>query len=252
MTMLSPIQKKTERHSCSLSALKAELRRSANPSKARLLSGFFKTGPGEYGEGDVFLGLTVPQSRALANRYLPLGHKTAAALLKSPVHEERLIALLLLVQLYAGGSPSERNKIYACYMRSARFINNWDLVDLSAPKIPGVHLLGRSRKPLFRFAKSKNLWERRIAAVSCLHFIRQRDFADFLSIARLLLRDEHDLIHKAVGWMLREAGKRDLRVLLSFLKAHAAVMPRTMLRYSIEKLPQSQRRVFMNAREVAV
>ena len=248
MTALCPAKKNTAQPCCSLSALKAELLRAANPSKARHLSGFFKTGPGEYGEGDIFLGLTVPQSRALANKHLPIGLKGAAALLKSPVHEERLIALLILVELYAAGSPSERNKIYDFYIRSARFINNWDLVDLSAPKISGVHLQGRSRKPLFRFAKSKNLWERRIAVVSCLHFIRQRDFTDFLGIARILLHDEHDLIHKAVGWMLREAGKRDLRVLLSFLKAHAAVMPRTMLRYSIEKLPPSQRRVFMNAR----
>jgi len=248
MSVVCAPRKNKKRDNVSVSALKAELRREASPSKARLLSGFFKTGPGQYGEGDVFLGLTVPQSRALARKYLSLGLKGAGSLLKSPVHEERLIALLMLVELYAGGSEAERAKIFRSYMNGTAFINNWDLVDLSAPKIAGRHLEARSRKPLLRFAKSKSLWERRIAVVACLHFIRRGEFADILAISHILLKDQHDLIHKAVGWMLREAGKRDLRVLLYFLRRYAAVMPRTMLRYSIEKLPQAQRRGFMEAR----
>jgi len=231
----------------SLSELRGEARRMASPAKARILSGFFKTGPGEYGGGDVFIGLTVPQSRQIAGKYLHLGLPGAAALLQSAVHEERLMALLILVRLYAAGGQETRAAVYRFYMAHAGRINNWDLVDLSAPKIAGPYLEKRSRAPLFKLAASSDIWERRIAVVSCHHFIRNSDFADFLKISRSLLGDGHDLIHKAVGWMLREAGKRDKTVLEGFLKRHAADMPRTMLRYAIEKMPRHERSAWLES-----
>ncbi|NLO92590.1 MAG: DNA alkylation repair protein [Elusimicrobia bacterium] len=231
----------------SLRALRAEAAALASPSKAMILSGFFKTGPGQYGEGDVFIGLVVPQCRQLAKKYLSLGPAAASELLESPVHEERLTALLMLCELYRKGSPEEKKAIYDFYMAGVRWINNWDLVDLSAPKIVGPHLEKASREPLFRLVHSANLWERRMAVVACFHFIRKSDFADFLKIAEVLLHDKHDLIHKAAGWMLREAGKRDKTVLEGFLSEHASVMPRTMLRYAIEKLPPKQRKAVLES-----
>lgn len=220
-----------------LDALKRRLRMLANPERATHSLRFFKTAPGQYGHGDQFLGLTVPEMRRLVREFHELPLADADALLASPWHEERLVALLLLVEQY----PRTPDAIYRLYLARTDRINNWDLVDASAASIVGANLAERSRKPLYRLAKSTSLWERRIAIVATLHFIRRNDFDDTLAIARMLLGDEHDLIHKACGWMLREAGKRDERVLRAFLDEHAAAMPRTMLRYAIERLPDRQR-----------
>jgi 3-methyladenine DNA glycosylase AlkD len=223
-----------------------ELRSVGTPERAKALSWFFKTGKGQYGEGDVFFGITVPEQRKVALRFreMPLGE--IEKLLNDKVHECRLTALLILVEQYRRGTDKERARIAAFYLAHAKRINNWDLVDLSAPRIVGEHLLGRNRKVLYRLARSKNLWERRIAILSTFTFIREGDFKDALAIAELLLKDEHDLIHKAVGWMLREIGKRSLAAEKSFLKKHAARMPRTTLRYAIERFPEHVRKEYLS------
>lgn len=227
------------------SAIRRQLRALANPGKAKMLQSFFKTGPGEYGEGDRFLGLTVPQLRRIAHASSGLSVGEAGKLLRSPIHEERLVALLILVRQFSRGNERERAGIYRFYFRNARRVNNWDLVDLTAPGIVGSFLMNRSRKPLYRLARSPNLWERRIAILSTQHFIRNRDFADTLRIAAILVRDEHDLIHKAVGWMLREVGKRDLAAEERFLRRYHRLMPRTMLRYAIERFPEKKRLAYL-------
>jgi hypothetical protein len=213
----------------------------ADSDRARTLQRFFKTGPGEYGEGDLFLGVRVPDVRKTVKEHLALGMKGVKCLLRSPVHEERLLALLIMVGRYGRGDGAERNRIYRLYLGNTRWINNWDLVDVTAAHIVGAHLEKRDRSPLTRLARSKSLWERRIAVMSTFHFIRRDDFGDTLRIARLLLDDGEDLIHKAVGWMLREVGKRDQPVEEAFLRKHSADMPRTMLRYAIEKFPEELR-----------
>lgn len=228
--------------------IRKKLRNLANKKRAKLLQGFFKTGPGEYGEGDIFLGIQVPVLRNIAKEYRGIAPTAAVQLLKSPVHEERLLGLFLLVGAYAKGDDADKKKIYGMYLKNARFINNWDLVDLSAPQIPGDYLVKRSRKPLYAFAKSKNLWKRRIAIIATAAFIRQNDFSDTLRISRMLLYDGHDLIHKAVGWMLREVGKRHLPTEEGFLKKHYRSMPRTMLRYAIERFPEAKRKRYLNGR----
>jgi 3-methyladenine DNA glycosylase AlkD len=229
--------------------IRKRLRQFASGEKARLLQGFFKTGPGEYGEGDIFLGVTVPDIRRVAKEFRNAPLEEIRELLASRYHEERLLALLMLVQEFTNGSAALKMRIYGIYRKSTRYINNWDLVDLSAPNIVGTYLLDKSRKPLYAFARSKVLWERRIATLATFAFIRQNDFEDALGIARLLLNDEHDLLHKAVGWMLREIGKRDLRTEERFLKQHYKKMPRTMLRYAIERFPESKRRRYLDGRE---
>jgi 3-methyladenine DNA glycosylase AlkD len=217
-----------------------------SPSRARILRGFFKTGPGEYGEGDVFLGLTVPQVRRIVrDRGREATLSDARTLLASRFHEERLAALLLLAERFRRGGDRERERIYRFYLGRTRRINNWDLVDLSAPNIVGAWLAGRDRRALDRLARSKSLWKRRIAVVATFHFIREGDFAPTLRLAAALLRDPHDLIHKAMGWMLREVGKRDRATLERFLSRHARAMPRTMLRYAIERLPGPRRRAYL-------
>jgi len=225
--------------------VKRALRKVANPTKARFAQRFFKTGKGEYAEGDRFLGITVPSVRAIAAgfRELPLAEVTM--LLRSPWHEERLLALVLLVYQFERGGPAVQEKIYRLYLRSSRYINNWDLVDSSAPQIVGRYLEKRSRAVLYRLALSRNLWERRIAILATFHFIRRQEFGPTLKIAKTLLTDEHDLIHKAVGWMLREVGKRDQAVEESFLRQYSKVMPRTMLRYAIEKFPPRLRKHYL-------
>lgn len=221
-----------------LRQLRAELRQHANPARAAVSRRYFKTGPGEYGAGDRFIGLTVPQVRSLAKRYRLLSRPETRRLLRSPIHEERLLALLILVEAYQRGDPQQ---IYDFYLQSTRHINNWDLVDCSAEHIIGAHLRERSRSPLVKLGRSNNLWERRIAIMATFHFIKRGELAPTLRIARLLLRDREDLIHKAVGWMLREAGQRDLPVAERFLRKHYRQMPRTMLRSAIEKFPESKR-----------
>jgi len=210
------------------------------------LQGFFKTGQGQYGEGDIFLGIRVPEVRKLAKEYKDIPLKEALTLLKSPYHEVRLFALIALVNAFAKGDQSTQNKIYELYLANTRYINNWDLVDLSAPNIVGAYLLEKSRKPLYPLAKSKSLWERRIAVLATFCFIKNNQFEDAFKIAEILLKDKEDLIHKAVGWMLREAGKRDVKCEEEFLKKHCRVMPRTMLRYAIERFSPAKRRMFLD------
>lgn len=234
----------------SLLDLKKEVRKLRNPQKAKILKGFFKTGRGEYGEGDVFLGITVPQSRAIAKRYTKLSLVDTKKLLASRIHEERLIALLILVENFKKDSKQEKEKIYNFYLSSTKYINNWDLVDLSAEKIVGAYLTLKPKTILKKLARSKNIWERRIAIVSTFHFIKNNEFGPTFIIATLLLSDTHDLIHKAIGWMLREMGKRDRGALERFLRIHIVSMPRTTLRYAIERFPEKKRKQLLGKRSI--
>lgn len=222
------------------------LRKMGDKEDARFLQGFFKTGAGQYGEGDIFLGIRVPAVRKLAQKYKDLPQKEILSLLKSPYHEIRLFALISFVNAFAKGDEIIQKKIYDLYLANTRHINNWDLVDISAPKIVGAYLLAKSRKPLYQLVKSKSLWERRIAVLSTFYFIKYNEFADALKIAEILLKDKEDLIHKATGWMLREVGKRDTQCVEEFLKQHCRTMPRTMLRYAIERFTPSKRKMFLN------
>ncbi len=228
--------------------IKSRLRSLADAEKAKVLQGFFKTGPGQYGEGDIFLGITVPKLRKFSKECYATSPEEALKLLKSPVHEERLLALLLLVELYADGDDSVKKKIHTLYCNNTRYINNWDLVDLSAPQIVGRYLADKSRKTLYDFARSDDLWKKRIAIVSTFYFIRQNDFGDTLKISGMLIDDRHDLIHKAVGWMLREVGKRSLATEEAFLKRYYREMPRTMLRYAIERFPEAKRQKYLQGK----
>jgi 3-methyladenine DNA glycosylase AlkD len=228
--------------------IQTKLRDLASPQTATDLQRFFKTGPGQYGEGDVFLGIKVPPLRALAKQYRDTDLATIKALLDSHFHEERFFALLLLMQLYELGSDADQTACYKLYLGKSHRINNWDLVDVSAPRIVGRHLQERPRKILFKLARSSMLWEKRIAILSTAWFIRMDDFDDTLKIAKILLQDEHDLMHKTVGWMLREVGKRDLACEEEFLKEHYHAMPRTMLRYAIERFPETKRKKYLNGK----
>lgn len=227
------------------SSVMREMRRLADPRRASSSQRFFRTAPGEYGAGDRFLGLTVPRLRELARKYRDLQLSEIENLLESQWHEARLFAAVLLANRYPKADAPTRDRIYRLYIRRTDRINNWDLVDASAPAVVGAHLLRRSRAPLRRLARSRSLWERRIAVVATQYFISRGEFDDTLRLAELLMHDEHHLIHKAVGWMLREVGKRDEAVLLSFLDRHAGAMPRTALRYSIERLTPVQRKRYM-------
>jgi len=228
-----------------LEEIKRKIRKLADPEKARDLKWFFKTGPGEYGEGDIFLGLTVPVIRKLAREYIKLNFRDMVRFLRSPIHEERLLALLMLVERYRGGGEDDKKKIYKIYLRNSRFVNNWDLVDLSAQYIVGPYLRNRNREILYELAGSRNMWERRIAVISTFNFIRDNDFKCTLEIARMLIGDKEDLLHKAVGWMLREVGNRDRRFEENFLLKYYKRMPRTMLRYAIEKFPEHKRKAYL-------
>jgi 3-methyladenine DNA glycosylase AlkD len=231
---------------CDAKAAQQRLRSLGCPEQAAIVARFFKTGPGQYGEGDRFIGVKVPEIRKVAKEFKSLRLPEVECLLHSEVHEERLLGLVILVGQFEKGDDATRKPIYGLYLANTRFVNNWDLVDLSAPQIVGGYLESRSRKPLDRLAKSASLWERRISILATLWFIRRGDFADTLGIAEKLLGDREDLIHKAVGWMLREVGKRDVAVLEDFLGDHCRVMPRTMLRYAIERFPEEKRRKYMN------
>jgi 3-methyladenine DNA glycosylase AlkD len=232
----------------SLTGLKKKIKSLASAEVAKTHLWFFKTGKGEYGEGDKFAGLKVPVQRKIAKEFNYLTYSELKKLLASKIHEERLIALLILIEKYSKSNQSEKEKIFNFYINNRKGINNWDLVDLSAPKIIGEHLLNKDRKILFDFAKSKNLWERRIAILSTLAFIRMNDFYTTLQISDILIEDDHDLIHKAVGWMLREIGKKNLKVEEEFLKSRYKKMPRTMLRYSIEKFSESKRQKYLQGK----
>jgi 3-methyladenine DNA glycosylase AlkD len=230
-----------------LAAVRAELRRLADPRQAKNLQWFFKTGPGEYGEGDVFLGLRVPDLRRLARTHRDLPLPAVRSLLGSRFHEERMLALFILVLRYERGGEAEREAVFRLYLGSlgAGRVNNWDLVDCSAPHIVGRHLLARDRRLLYRLAESGSLWERRVAVLATFWFVREGQFADSLRLAALLLADREDLIHKATGWMLREVGKRDRSSAAGFLRKHCRTMPRTMLRYAIERFPEARRQAYL-------
>ena len=234
-----------------LAALRKELHALADPVDAKFLQGFFKTGPDQYGAGDRFLGLRVPDLRRLVREYPELEDSDVLEMLASPWHEERLLALLFLVEKYRRGDASGRAKIHRAYLSNTRYINNWDLVDASAQYIVGQHLDARNISLLERLARSKDIWERRIAIVSTFHFIRAGEFRPTLKIARLLVDDPHDLIHKAVGWMLREVGKRDRKAEDAFLLRYYRKMPRTMLRYAIERHPERMRQQYLRGRPVS-
>jgi len=229
----------------SLSELQNVIAQKASKQHAVILQRFFKTGPGEYGEGDVFLGITVPVQRTIANQFQHIPLVDLQVLLKSKFHEERLIALLILVAKYKHANEAVREKLFNFYLKNSAKINNWDLVDLSADKIVSAFLIDKEKSLLFKLAKSTNLWERRISIISTFYFIRNGIFEITFQIAEQLLRDQHDLIHKAVGWMLREIGKRDLEPEEEFLKLHYKKMPRTMLRYAIEKFPETKRQAYL-------
>lgn len=228
-----------------LIAIKKDLQKLRNPSQAKLLARFFKTGKGQYGEGDVFLGIMVPQQRQVANKYKDLSLEDLRKFLSSKIHEYRLTALFILINKYKMGEEQQKKNIFNLYLANTKHINNWDLIDLSAPNIVGDYLIGRDRKILYKLARSGNLWHKRIATLACFRFIRDNDFIDALQVSQILLKDEHDLIHKAVGWMLREIGKRNKSVEINFLNKYYKIMPRTMLRYAIEKLPEAKRKKYL-------
>jgi 3-methyladenine DNA glycosylase AlkD len=224
-------------------SVKNELQKLEDPQQAKLLQGFFKTGPGEYGEGDIFLGIKVPLQRKVAKRFKDLELNEIQLLLDSKVHEHRLVGLLILVDKYQRNPDKE---IVDFYLSNTKNINNWDLVDLTAHKILGHYFLNKDRSILYELAKSQNLWEKRISIIATAAFIRNNDFRDTLKIAEILLNDDHDLIHKAVGWMLREIGKKDQKVEEKFLDIYYKKMPRTMLRYAIERFSESKRKHYMS------
>lgn len=222
-----------------------EAKKYKSKAKAPILQRFFKTNKGEYGEGDIFWGLTVPQSRAIAKKYKDLTLAEIKKLLTSPIHEIRLIALLILVEQFTSGDVLKQRAVTDFYLKNTKFINNWDLVDLSASKILGTWLTDKDAAILYKLIKSNNLWERRIAIVATYAFIKADNFKHTLSLAEKLLNDKHDLMHKAAGWMLRETGKRSINDLKSFLKNYARRMPRTMLRYAIERFPEKTRQQYL-------
>ncbi|MBW2172452.1 MAG: DNA alkylation repair protein [Deltaproteobacteria bacterium] len=218
-----------------INEIRTELKKLGNKERAQASQRYFKTGPGEYGEGDIFLGIKVPDLRKLAKAYQDIPLPDVRQLLKSSVHEERLFSLFVLVQAYAKGNESVKRRIYKLYLKHTRFVNNWDLVDTSAGHIVGHFLVNRSKEPLYGLAQSPVLWERRIAIMATSYFVNRHEFAETLKISKMLLSDAEDLIHKAVGWMLREVGKRDLQTEEGFLKRYYKKMPRTMLRYAIRE-----------------
>jgi 3-methyladenine DNA glycosylase AlkD len=226
--------------------IRAELRALADPEKAVVLPRFFKTGPGQYGEGDKFLGVVVPKIRKAAIAHADASEADILTLLHSEYHEERLAALMILIAQYQNGNEARKEEIFRLYLSHTSRINNWDLVDLSAPQIVGAHLFGKRASVLTKLAESPDLWERRISIIATLYFIRRGESRETLRIAEKLLNDSHDLIHKASGWMLREVGKYcSIDEERAFLDAHAAIMPRTMLRYAIERFPKDLRERYM-------
>ncbi len=229
------------------------LQKAGNREKAVFLKRFFKTEKGQYGHGDEFIGVTVPVQRSIARMYIDTPEDDLTFLLASKIHEYRLTALIILVYQFNRGNPLTRKKIYTYYLSKTKRINNWDLVDASARDIVGEYLLDHpiEKTILYKLAQSENLWERRIAIVATWAFIRKNQFADTLKLSRMLLTDTHDLIHKAVGWMLREVGKRDRGTLVEFLHSHAPQMPRTALRYAIEHFPKKERTHYMHMRDEA-
>ena len=228
--------------------IQKRLKKLGNKKHAAISQSFFKTGPGEYGQGDVFIGIRVPVLRKLVTEYSDVSVEDVVILLRSQIHEERLLALLLLVRLFSKGDGVRRTIIYDMYLENTAFVNNWDLVDSSAEHIVGAYLMDRSKAVLYRLAESEDLWERRISIMSTFHFVKRHEFSETLKISKMLLFDRQDLIHKATGWMLREIGKRHLPTEENFLKKHYKKMPRTMLRYAIEKFPEQKRQRYLKGR----
>jgi len=231
-----------------LTKFRKRIKEESNKQQAKSLKWFFKTGVGEYGEGDVFAGIKMPGQRKIAKEFENLDYDNIKELVGSKIHEERMIGFLILQGRYEKGNEKEKEKVFKFYIRNRKRINNWDLVDISAPKIVGEHLLNRDKKLLYQFAHSKNLWERRIAILSTFTFIRAEKFEPTFKISDILFDDDHDLIHKAVGWMLREIGKRDLNAEEKFLKPRYKKIPRTMLRYAIEKFPEVKRKKYLSSK----
>ena len=232
----------------SLLEIRKEIKKQANPKQAVILQRFFKTGKGEYGEGDIFYGIKVPVQKTIAKRFKDLAFEDLKVLISAKVHEERLVAAFILVDQYKRSDEKKKKIVFDFYLKNRKGINNWDLVDLSAPKIVGAYLIDKEKDLLYKFAVSKDLWEKRIAIISTQTFIREHFFEDTLNISEILLQDKHDLIHKAVGWMLREVGNRDLETEEEFLKKHYKTMPRTMLRYAIEKFPEQKRIAYLRGK----
>lgn len=231
-----------------LSNLKSDLRQAGNPRQAKVCAWFFKTGQGDYGEGDNFLGIKNQVMRQIAKKYAQIPAEKLTGLLHSKLHEQRQVVLMIWVHQFEREDEATRRKIYNLYLRNTRWINNWDLVDMSASKIVGVYLLDKHKGVLLPLAKSENLWERRIAIISTFAFIRQYRFLETFKIAKMLMADQHDLIHKAVGWMLREVGNRNQAAEEKFLRPCYARLPRTMLRYAIEKFPEARRQDYLHGR----
>ncbi|MBI2105911.1 DNA alkylation repair protein [Candidatus Woesearchaeota archaeon] len=227
-----------------LNQLIKEINSKANDKKAKIYARFFKTGKGEYGEGDVFIGLTVPEQRNLAEEYIDLNFTDIKKLLENKIHEYRLIGLFILVYKYQRNE--NKKEIFDFYLKNIYASNNWDLIDCVADKIIGKYLIDKDKKILYDFASSNNLWKKRISIISTFEFIKNNEFEDALKISEILLKDKHDLIHKAVGWMLREVGKRNQNLLENFLKKKYKEMPRTMLRYAIEKFDENKKNYYMS------
>ena len=228
-----------------VSYIKNEMIKLANKEIAEHSQRFFKTGKGQYGEGDIFLGIRVPVLRKIAKKFRRISLAEVSKLLESKFHEERLLSILMLVNLFKSGDEDDQELIYELYLDKTKFINNWDIVDISAGNIVGAFLFEKDKAPLYRLVFSENLWERRIAIVATFYFIRNDEFDDTLKIAEILFTDKEDLIHKAVGWMLREVGKRVIEIEEEFLEEHYLKMPRTMLRYAIERFPETRRKMYL-------
>lgn len=226
--------------------IQLELRKRARPEKVSIYKNFFKTGPGEYGEGDVFIGVTVPDTRKIAQSFINVSLNELIPVLRSKIHEDRMCALMVLSYKYQKEkNEKERKKLVDFYLKHRYAGNNWDLIDCITDRILGHWLFDKEKSILYKFAKSKNLWERRMSIISTYHFIKNNRFDETIKISEILLNDNHDLIHKAVGWMLREVGKKNKNVLVRFLKKHYKNMPRTMLRYSIERFPEKERKMYL-------
>ena len=228
-----------------VSDIKNEMRKLANKEIAEHSKRFFKTGKGQYGEGDIYLGIRAPVLRKIAKNFRRISLAEVSKLLESKFHEERLLSILMLVNLFKSGDEDDQELIYELYLDKTNFINNWDIVDISAGNIVGAFLFEKDKAPLYRLVFSENLWERRIAIVATFYFIKNDEFDDTLKIAEILFTDKEDLIHKAVGWMLREVGKRVIEIEEEFLEEHYLKMPRTMLRYAIERFPETRRKMYL-------
>jgi 3-methyladenine DNA glycosylase AlkD len=229
------------------SKLQKEIAKHASLENAKVAQSFFKTGKGEYGFGDIFIGVKVPILRLIAKEYQDLSIDDLGILIKSKIHEHRLMALVILVNQFKRATSENQKRLFNFYLKNKANINNWDLVDISAPGVVGAYLFDKDRSELYRLVKSKVLWDRRIAIISTFYFIRQNDFKDTLKLSEILLSDKHDLMHKAVGWMLREVGKKDIKAMEKFLDKNISQMPRTALRYAIERMPETKRLFYLKA-----